>query len=324
MAACEGQLLRIEELEGLERAIVIAPDRILKELGEVVEGKRGISGAVFPGVVFDGKVYHDRVVAIQCDFEVYRGSEVVKAKGRTLLTFFDGWSEKAERLLENVYGKLGNRVVYLGGGAGSLEGRIDCLFIDGEFFRDDAIFFAVPERFNVAVRHGWTPMETSFIATKSEGRKIIELDWEPAFEVYASALKEVGAEIGKDYFFDVAKSYPFGVSKLKGEEVVRDPLAVEGNSIVCAGIVHENSLLRLMRGEKDSLLRAAESCLEEVGSADVVFDCVSRVLYLGEDFEREARLFRGALGSLTIGEVACERGFVEVLNKTVVAGNAEG
>lgn len=318
----EPELLRVEEVGELKKAIVIAPENVLSELKKTIAGKKGIAGGVFPGVLFDGKVYHDRVVAIQGDFEVYRGQEVmgVNAGGGTLLTLLDGWSERAERMLEEVYVKHGNKFVYIGGGGGSLENRIDCLFVDGSFFKDDVIFIALPERFRIGVRHGWVPTEQTFIATKVEGRRIVELDWDSAFNTYAAALRELGVDIREDDFFDVAKAFPFGVSRVRSEEIVRDPLAVEGESIICAGIVQRNSLLRLMKGDKDSLINAARSCVESVGEVEIVFDCVSRVLYLGEEFEEEARLFKGAFGALTIGEVACERGIIDFHNKTVVVG----
>ncbi|WP_456329092.1 FIST signal transduction protein [Archaeoglobus sp.] len=317
------KLLRAEDVQELENAIVFAPDAIAGKL--CLSEAKNVAGAVFPGVIYDGKTYEDRVVAIELDeFIVYRGKEVLKEKdAKTLLTIVDGWSEEAEKLLEEVYFKLGNRVVYLGGGAGSLKGRMDCLFINGEFFRDDVVFVALPERFDVAVRHGWQPTEHAFVATRTDGRRIIELDWKPAFGAYSEVLHEIGVEISRDNFFDVAKAYPFGMAKVKGEDVVRDPLMVEGNDIICAGRVANNAYLRLMRGDKRSLVEAAKECVEAVGKTDVVFDCISRVLYLEEDFAREAANFRGACGALTIGEVACKRGFLDFYNKTVVVGYAE-
>lgn len=317
------KLLRVEDVHELESAVAFVPDAIAGEL-HFSEAKN-VAGAVFPGVIYDGKTYEDRVVAIELDeFIVYRGKEVLKEKdAKTLLTIVDGWSEEAEKLLEEVYFKLGNRVVYLGGGAGSLKGRMDCLFINGEFFRDDVVFVALPERFDVAVRHGWQPTEHAFVATRTDGRRIIELDWKPAFEVYSEALCEIGVEIGRDNFFDLAKAYPFSMAKVRGEDVVRDPLMVEGNDIICAGRVLNSAYLRLMRGDKRSLVEAAKKCVDTVGKADVVFDCISRVLYLDENFAREAANFRGAFGALTIGEVACKRGFLDFYNKTVVVGYAE-
>ncbi|MET1123773.1 MAG: FIST N-terminal domain-containing protein [Archaeoglobaceae archaeon] len=314
----EAELLRVEEVAELGRAIVIAPENVAKDLREFVG--EDVVGGIFPGVIFDGKVYNDRVVAVRCDFEVYRGSSAANAKGRTLLTILDGWSERAESLLEDVYAKLGNSVTYFGGGAGSLNGKIDCLFIGKEFFRDDAVFVALRESFDVAIRHGWIATERTFFANRTSGRKIIELDWEPAFDVYASTLHELGAELRRENFLDVAKAYPFSITRARGEDIVRDPIAVEGDEIVCAGRVAEGSLLRLMRGDKESLIRAAEFCAEELGCVEITLDCVSRVLYLGEDFRREAKFMRGSFGALTIGEVACVRGYPIFHNKTVVMG----
>ena len=318
------ELLRIDEVLEVKNSLVFVPDAIAE--GLKVSRVKNVAGAVFPGVIFDGRIYEDRVVAFEFEsLKVYRGKEVLEEKNaKTLLTIVDGWSEKAERLLEEVYLKLGNRVVYLGGGAGSLEKQTDCLFIDGKFFSGDVIFVAIPEKFNVAVRHGWKSTEQAYVATRTEGRRIIELDWKPAFDVYAAALSEIGVEISRESFFDVAKAYPFGMAKVRGEDVVRDPLMVDNTDIICAGRVPRNAFLRLMEGDKQSLIEAAKECVETAGNADIVFDCISRVLYLGDDFAREAKNFREASGALTIGEVACKRGFLEFYNKTVVVGDAEG
>lgn len=109
----------------MENSLVFVPDAVADDLH--LSESKNVAGAVFPGVIFDGKTYKDRVVAVEFDnLKVYRGKEVFKEKNaKTLFTIVDGWSEEAERLLEEVYLKLGNRVVYVGGGAGSLEGRME-------------------------------------------------------------------------------------------------------------------------------------------------------------------------------------------------------
>lgn len=81
----------------------------------------------------------------------------------------------------------------------------------------------------------------------------------------------------------------------------------------------------IMRGgDKRSLIEAAKECVEAIERVDVAFDCISRVLYLDEDFAKEAVNFKGAFGALTIGEIACKRGFLDFYNKTLVVGRAEG
>jgi len=55
----------------------------------------------------------------------------------------------------------------------------------------------------------------------------------------------------------------------------------------------------------------------------IAFDCVTRALHFRENFEKEVKYLKG-FGALTIGEIACKRGFLEFHNKSVVAGNVEG
>lgn len=321
----EPEIVKPEELKDLdaETLLLLVPDSLYDEMKRAMDSLKNVVGAIFPGVLYDGRAYNDRVVAVRFDekVRVFRGKVPdinSNSNGGTLLTLVDGFSEDAESMLEKVYFKLGNAVTYIGGGAGSLERRIDCLLLNNEMFSNDVLFVYLPFNCNLAVRHGWRETEFRFIANKTSGRRIEEMNWMPAFEVYTSALKEIGVEVGDD-FFDVAKSHPLGITKVRGEDVVRDPFFAEKDSIVCAGKVPQNYILKLMEGNKRELINAARACVENV-DGNIAFDCISRVLYLGEDFKKEARHLRGMFGSLTIGEVACKKGFIEFHNKTVVVG----
>ncbi|ADB57688.1 FIST signal transduction protein [Archaeoglobus profundus] len=319
------ELVKVDEIGDLDAVslIIFASDSCYEELREQFGNikAKNVFGAVFPGVIFDGKKYEDRAIALRFDFEIsgFRGCVPADVKAETLLTLADGFHENVESTLENVYFKLGNTVKYLGGGAGSLNRRIDCLFDKDGFFSNDVLFVSLPFDCNIAVRHGWQETGYSFVSTRTSGRKILELDWTPAFEAYKDILAQFDIEISRKNFFDVAMAYPFGISKICGEDIIRDPLYLDKSSIICAGKVPRNHILKLMRGEKDRLVEAARECAEAV-EGNVSFDCISRVLYLGDEFKREARHLKGTFGALTIGEIACSRGIVEFFNKTLVVG----
>lgn len=205
---------------------------------------------------------------------------------------------------------------------GSLSKEIDRLFDNRGFFRRGCLFANLKKRIKIAVRHGWSETGTNFIATKTNGREIVELDWKPAFEVYKESLEKIGEEINEENFFEVAKAYPFGISKIEEEHVIRDPLSTENGRIVCAGKVQQNSVLSLMKGDKEKLIEAARRCSEIIESDRVfIADCISRVLYLEKDFKKELEAInRECFGPLTIGEVASSESFIEFHNKTIVVG----
>ncbi len=313
----EVELARAEEIRDLnsEILVVIAADGCYDELRESVKGTNAV-GAVFPSVVYDGKIYSDRILMLRLKgAKVARDCNVMFKNAGTILIFADAMSERIEDMIETVYINHGN-IAYLGGGAASIKGAP--LFWGEEFFSDGCIFVSLPCDSDVAAGHGWVETDVSFIATRTEGRRIIELDWKPALDAYAAALAKFGEGI------EAAKKHPFGIASV-GEVVIREPLRFVASTIVCGGRVPNYSVLTLMKGEKDSLIEAARRCVGEVGGDKLlVCDSASRVAILGEDFTRELAAFRGAFGMLTIGEVGCKGRMIEFYNSSVVAGGICG
>ncbi len=320
----------IPELKDCRSLMLISPENCYDELKEGLESlKVPYFGGVFPGVIYGDKKYENKVVAVRFSEKVriFRDSEMPKDVKGTLFVFADGLCDKVEDILENAFVNYGYGVDYIGGGAGSLSfERIECLFDSKGFFKDGCLFANVKQEAEISVRHGWSPTEKTFIATKTDGRGIVQLDWRQAFDVYGDALADYGKHLDEENFFDIAKAYPFGLTRVEGEYIVRDPLFARDGKIVCAGRVPENSLLTLMRGSKKRLVDAARKCGEDI-SAEKVFvaDCISRVLYLGGYFKRELKAInKDCFGPLTIGEVVSSGTFIEFYNKTLVLGGMYG
>jgi len=317
----------IPDLKDCKSLMLIAGEGCLGELKRIfpdISKQITFWGGVFPCVFFGSKIYYNKIVSVRFDkkINVFRENELPERVKGTLLIFADGMYPGVEGILENTFAKYGDGISYVGGGAGSLSLKpIDCLFDNRGFFRRGCLFANDEQKVTVAVRHGWEPLDESFIVTKSEKRDILELDWQPAFRVYKNVLEKYGKKINQDNFFDVAKEHPFGLAKVEGELVVRDPFITDGRRITCAGNVSQNSVIYLMKGDKEKLIRAAEQCGRSVnGKLCLVCDCISRVLYLDDDFPKEmGAINRDAFGPLTIGEIAAKGNFIEFFNKTIVA-----
>ena len=149
------------------------------------------------------------------------------------------------------------------------------------------------------------------------------------------ARENIGAY---DNFFEIAKGYPFGIVRSGDEHVIRDPLTVnENGELVCVGQVEENTLVSIMKGNKDSLIIAAEeAAIESMKKAinpkkAIIVDCISRILFLEEKFNLELDKITSVLrerspiisisGALTLGEISSYgNGYLEFYNKTVVVG----
>jgi hypothetical protein len=148
--------------------------------------------------------------------------------------------------------------------------------------------------------------------------------------VYQAAIREhQGQLITEDNFFDIAQLYPLGIAKLDDERTVRDPFKVEGETILLLDSINEGEFVCIMHGDKTTLLAGAQkaaSVAADQATPDqanlFLIDCISRVLYLKDQFPEELNTISGPSqihGILTLGEIAnSSRGYLEFFNKTVV------
>lgn len=313
-------------------------------------------GALFPAIVHGRKSYEQGAIVKR--FSSSTGPLLVREPGKgplpaelqvpagregktTALVIVDGLALSIATFLTDLYGVLGNTVGYLGGGAGSLSLRQGpCIFTPRGFFQDAAVVTLLDHPVKLGVRHGWEKVGGPLVATQTDGNRVRQLNWRRAFDVYREFVEaDSGQALTKDNFFALAKGYPFGMLKQYDESVVRDPIAVDDDgALLCVGEVPDNSVLDILKGSPASLIaaagQAAADCRLPEGSragSVLLFDCISRVLFMEEQFEGELvaishRLEEDGvdlepLGALTLGEISSYGdGFLEFFNKTVVSG----
>ena len=111
----------------------------------------------------------------------------------------------------------------------------------------------------------------------------------------------------------------------------------ENGALVCVGEVPVESYVDILTGDESSLVNAARKALTlsleaYLGPANhkVFFfiDCISRVLFLGKEFEKEIQAVYQEgiplIGALTLGEIANSgKDYLEFYNKTAVVGCME-
>jgi len=314
-------------------------------------------GGIFPGLICGTQRFEDgAVVAVfpsmgkpflvegldGNDFfipEFDPGLDHAAERRPTALVLVDGLTANISLFLQEIFNRLGDAVSYLGGGAGSLSLEPQpCLFTRDGFFQDAAIVVFIDLQSQLGVRHGWAGLMGPLIATRTRRNVIVELNWRSAFEVYREVVEaDSGRELNQDNFFEIAKGYPFGIYKEGSEEVVRDPIAVnEAGELICVGEVPENATLSILKGEEEALIeaaaRAAGDCLEKLPGpmrASLIVDCISRVIFLEQNFDRELEGIVGKIrsvdagqtpiGILSLGEISSYgEGFLELFNKTSV------
>ncbi len=252
------------------------------------------------------------------------------------IVIVDGFSKRIGELINALHEQVGLTDT-IGGGAGSLDFiQRPCLFTNRGMLEDAAVIATIPGQAGVGVAHGWSQVEGPFRVTEADQNAIISLDWKPAFEVYKAVVEaHSGQHFTDDNFFSIAKAYPFGITRLDSERVVRDPFAVGDNGeLICFGEVPQSEHVDILHGDEPSLIAAARRArqmaderLGEPLQVRLFMDCISRVLFLEDAFDREiAEVCTedgvGLLGACTIGEIANHGGdFLEFYNKTSVVAS---
>ena len=250
----------------------------------------------------------------------------------TAFVFVDTYATAIEPFIEALFRTYSVELNFVGGGAGTLEGQHPCLFTDEGVIEDAAVVATIPESMEIGVNHGWQTIAGPFRVTDAEGSTLNTLDGKPAFSVYSDVVAEAADErVTAENFFEVAKSYPFGIGRMAAEQIVRDPYSLHDGSLSCFGEMPEGEFVSVLEGDPDSLVEAARTAHDHAlrGTEDpealCVFDCVSRVLYLEDEFDRELAALQSEslplFGALTIGEIANDgSGHLDYYNKTAVVG----
>ena len=307
-----------------------------------------VCGGVFPQVIADGERHKAGLLAIGLPNEptITVVSELsdpgtdldasLPADGsEAAFVFVDAYADPdgVGSLIDALFRTYSVGLSVAGGGAGRLDDDGPSLFTADGVIEDAAVMAVVDQAMGIGVRHGWEELAGPFRVTDADGGTIRELDGEPAFDVYQDAI-ETNAEttLRRDSFFETATAHPFGISRLDGEPIVRDPFDLDGAAISCFGPVPEGEFVTVLSGEPDTLIGAAEQAADTAvddktateGTGTLcVFDCISRQLYLQEEFEREVSAIDTPgvpmVGALTIGEIANDgTGHLDYYNKTAV------
>jgi len=158
---------------------------------------------------------------------------------------------------------------------------------------------------------GWEPFGPVRCVTRSNGAELLELDNEPALQVYKRYLGDLAAQLPAS-----ALLFPLAVrvEEESPEHLVRTVLGVDeqAGSLLFAGDIPQGACAQLMRASPERLIHAAAqsgSCArpdssEPLACLSIVVSCVGRRLVLGQRAEEE---LEAALHALPVG--ALQTGF---------------
>lgn len=319
-----------------------------------------LAGGVFPGLIHGARVLEHGLIAVPlppgCHVAVADLSTHVAwhiepgpamgAWRTSAVVLIDAMAaaQATARLLEDLFDRYAHHVSHVGGGAGYSDLRqAPVLFTERGLVAEAALVVQMPRPIAVQVRHGWQRVRGPFVASRTRGHHILEINWEPAGAFYRRQLARQCASEGSPVEFETLKlSYPLCIGKDGGEDVIRDPMAVNAaDEIVMLSAVPENSVMYLAGTTAEALVRAAgeasAACAAEAGTSlqgfgtTLVFDCFTRRGLLGPRFVDELQALQSAVdavsgqpvqGVLALGEVAASADWpIEFFNKTVVVAN---
>ncbi|MCH2045877.1 MAG: FIST C-terminal domain-containing protein [Saprospiraceae bacterium] len=307
-------------------------------------------GGIFPGIIHQNQNYTQGVI-----IQKYSSSSPPKIitnlenqdlskmeQGKTALVLVDGLSSDIAVFLSRLYNAWGNVVNYIGGGAGSLSlQQQPCILTNKGLLENAAVICLIDQNIELSVQHGWQRLQGPIIANKTHKNVIYELNWQNAFEVYKAIIDQDSANsIQSDNFFQIAKGYPFGMEVEGAEAIVRDPIAVgEQGELICVGEIDNNAVLDILKGKTQTLIDSAQQAALDIKNLTTgqstqhifVVDCISRTLFLQDDFGKELDVIQQSLqqtntapkiiGILSLGEISSTgNGPIYFYNKTMVLG----
>ncbi|OHX66102.1 FIST signal transduction protein [Flammeovirga pacifica] len=312
----------------------------------------GISffGGFFPKIIYKNTIYDDGFICypihtknkpiIVSNNKPFDKNSLKDTHEKDIFLMFDGLSPYFQNIIEDLYFKLGSDYTIFGGGSGplSLEQQL-CVFDNNGIYKDCGILCSTSKKFNTSVQHGWKRKYGPLIATKTEKNWIFELNWRNAFEVYKEVIDNQA--LNTETFFEISKNHPFGVMKEGHEDIIREPIFVNNKgSIKSIGDIMENSVLYIMTAEKEDLIKATEKAAASIASQAknpqvFMVDCISRYLFLGNDYQKEIDActeklkinneVKPLIGVLSLGEISSteKNQMVEYFNKTIVVNAIE-
>lgn len=312
-----------------------------------------ILGGIFPEIVYQTKSYSHGFLMVGLPYEMEVGlveglsepdlnyADLIESlfadqlDAQTGLVFVDGLSKRISGLVDGLFEVFGSEVNFIGGGAGSLSFiQKPCLLSKHGLLKDAALIALIDKPSRLAVGHGWKTIHPDHQVTQVDKNIIYQIDNRNAFEVYGEVVNQHSMEaITRDNFFSIAQAFPFGINKLNGDKVVRDPIAVtpEGG-LVCVGELSQGDFVDILSAKTQDLVESAGQTTRAAYATEAIqapvihltIDCISRGLFLKQAFVEELDAIRQysdpdlpIVGALVLGEIANSgEGYLEFYNKT--------
>lgn len=310
------------------------PEKISKGIYELFQ-QTPVIGCSSSGEIVSGKMLENSIVIMalgdeiieDCKIEVlpnltedilavdkafaslkkYYGKDLsqLDTKKHVGLLLIDGLSGMEEKVNERI-GDLSN-LTFVGGSAGdNMAFEKTYVYANGEFHSNAAVIALLKCKtsFSVLKTQSFKGLSKHATVTKSNARRVMELNGKPASKEYARLLG-TEEEITTSQLF----THPLGIS-IAGDYFVRSPQKVDAKDVLFYCAINEGIELELL--ESQDIIESTEKDLaakvRELGSVSAIvnFNCMFRTLELQSKNQTDAygKLFADipTIGLSTYGE----------------------
>lgn len=311
-----------------------------------------ICGGMFPKIIYKGKSYqHGAIIVglkVKPDIVNYEAlsqiddqlSDYIENKSqpiqrhKSFIIISDAMCKVSEDFVDHFYNFIGSGVTSIGGGAGSLDFVSRPVIFTNQGIKGDLTqVIALPCPLINDIGHGWDIADGPYLVTAAKGHYVHSLNYQSTYTFYKEVIQnKVNTTLDDKFFNQYAKQYPLGIVSIDGEILVRDPIQTNFSYLECVGNILDNSMVYLLSSDKDKMFASSQQVANNIAQQRpfnnlLLFNCISRDLFLESDSEQELAIIQNTLsetpliGAMVLGEIAnTDNGMIRLLNKSTVLG----
>jgi len=283
--------------------------------GEICDTNVLDNTVVVAFIKFNSTVVQGSMIKISEKEDSFSAGEYLSAKLKKdnlihLLILSEGLNINGSELVRGLLSRLTKKISVSGGLAADDNNFEKTYVMFNDVFDTNIIaaigFYGDKLKVGCGCYGGWEPFGPERLVTRSVGNVVYEFDSRPALELYKNYLGKFA-----DGLPATGLLFPLSIKdKDKGTSVVRTIVSVNEatNSLVFAGEIPEQSIVRLMKTNAEKLIDAAESAVKNSNHKTqsvpfehaIVVSCIGRKLVLKQQIEAEIDNLRKTLGPATV------------------------
>lgn len=283
--------------------------------GEIHGAGVDSGSCVVTGIHFDDvacRVVESHVPELGASFDagVDLGGQLQRDGLRAVLLFGRGVNINGSALIDGLVERIGRDIPISGGLAGDDGAFVETLTLGPSGVAADGVvavgLYGAALRVGHGSYGGWQPYGPARKVTRCDGNVLLELDGEPALNIYKAYLGEYAGGLPASGLL-----FPFEMLGRDHDEtgLIRTILGVseEDGSLILAGDIDPDGYLRLMHATTDGLTDGAARAAERAGSGfpgeiglALLVSCVGRKLVMGDLVDDEVDAVVEAVAGSTV------------------------